>query len=189
MQFNVCGLLVLLIQKSSPFFLSLWSSVSLSIPMLQSSWLSITGRRNGGVWGKWWRLHTHTQFLFCSLCCFLICCTFWCFAFLHFFLTLLLSCQTDFNFNLLGLLLLRSWSMRAVKWLMIVWDCRPGLLLSFQKGFIFSVLKGKHSIKWDEGIKGIRKKLCNLNTCTDSRKVKLCKIKGAPRYLNFLWLN
>lgn len=137
MQFNVCGLLVLLIQKSSPFFLSLWSSVSLSIPMLQSPWLSITGRRNGGVWGKWWRLHTHTQFLFCSLCCFLICCTFWCFAFLHFFLTLLLSCQTDFKFNLLGLLLLRSWSMRAVKWLMIVWDYRPGLLLSFQKGFIY----------------------------------------------------
>lgn len=39
--------------------LSFWAcdlSVSLSTPMLQSPWLSLTGRRSGGVWGKWWRL-------------------------------------------------------------------------------------------------------------------------------------
>lgn len=67
--FNICGLLVLLIQKSSPF--SFWAcdlSVSLSTPMLQSPWLSLTGRRNGGVWGKWWRLCIPTHDSYSAHC-------------------------------------------------------------------------------------------------------------------------
>lgn len=78
---------------SSTAYPEVWSflselviSLSLSTPMLQPPRLSLTGRRSGGVWGKWWGHCTPTQFSSCSWhCVFLTCCVSWRFAFLHFF--------------------------------------------------------------------------------------------------------
>lgn len=81
MQFNVCGLLVLLIQKSGPFCLSLWSLCLSLYTMLPSLRLSLTGRRSGGVWGKCRRPCTPTRFLLTLLIVL--------FPYLLYFLTLL----------------------------------------------------------------------------------------------------
>lgn len=78
---------------SSTAYPEVWSflselviSLSLSTPMLQPPRLSLTGRRSGGVWGKWWGHCTPTQFSSCSWhCVFLTRCVSWRFAFLHFF--------------------------------------------------------------------------------------------------------
>lgn len=56
-------------QKSGPFFLSLWSLCSLYTHASTSPRLSLTGRRSGGVWGKWWGHCTPTQFSSCSWHC------------------------------------------------------------------------------------------------------------------------
>lgn len=78
---------------SSTAYPEVWSflselviSLSLSTPMLQPPRLSLTGRRSGGVWGKWWRHGTPTRFSSCSWhCVFLTRCVSWRFAFLLFF--------------------------------------------------------------------------------------------------------
>lgn len=106
---NVCGLLELLVQKSGPFFLSLWSLCLFLHPCFNLRG-SLTGRRSGGVWGKWqslcalsscssWRAIVFLPALFSE-------------ALLFFFFSLNplalseFQMQTDFRFNLLGL----SWS-------------------------------------------------------------------------------
>lgn len=107
---NVCGLLELLVQKSGPFFLSLWSFCLFLHPCFNLRG-SLTGRRSGGVWGKWQSLCTLSSCSSCRAIVFLP--AMFSEALLLFFFFFLnplalseFQMQTDFRFNVLG----HSWS-------------------------------------------------------------------------------
>lgn len=141
---NVCGLLELLVQKSGPFFLSLWSFCLFLHPCfnLRGSHLQEEEVAEFGVSGRAFAHLVLAQpvALFSYLLCFLMLCFF--FFFLNPLALSEFQMQTDFRFNLLGL----CWSQvhkscemiddYSGKWLIILGKCRPEIFLGCQKDYI-----------------------------------------------------
>lgn len=121
---NVCGLLELLVQKSGPFFLSLWSFCLFLHPCFNLRG-SLTGRRSGGVWGKWQSLCTLSSCSSCRAIVFLPA-MFSEALLLFFFFSLTLLLYQNFRCKLTSDLM--CWGIpevratRAVKWLLSFWE-------------------------------------------------------------------